>query len=297
MSGSFRSWVPPLAACLVLLVGVAAAVGWRLAGSPVVATAYADLPSAELALPPAPAAVEPATPPEPPAVPDPSRPAVALVVTGLGLAARPTAAAIALPEAVALAFSPYARDLRQGLAEAAAAGHEVLLELPVEPADTATADAGPLALHSELDGQALAARVQDVVGGNAAVAGAVAEAGGFAARPDRFAGAAAALAARGLVLLQLGGEELGATARDVALPFAAVEGPLDAELDPVAIDRSLAALEAEARSRGFAVGFVRPYPLSLERVARWAAGLPAAGLNLVAPGRRLRAHGAEASAG
>lgn len=297
MSGGFRSWLPPLLACLVLVAGVTTALGLRLASGPGVAMAYADLPSVEEPIPAATVEVAAAHSPEEPVAVDPGLPAVALVVTGLGLAAEPTRTALALPAPVALAFSPYGRELDEILARAVAAGHEVYVELPVEPANAATADAGPLALRTAADGAANAARVREMVAGQAGLAGAVAEAGGFASLPDRFVSAADVLAGRGLALLQLGGSELAAPAEATSLPFAVADGPLDSELDPVAIDRALEALEERARATGFAIGFVRPYPLSLERIARWAAGLPASGLNLVAPGRRLRPHEAEVSEG
>jgi polysaccharide deacetylase 2 family uncharacterized protein YibQ len=297
MSGGFRSWLPPLAACIVLVAGVMVTLALRVAAGPVVAPAYADLPSAEHPIREAPAKVAAAHRPEEPVAVGVELPAVALVVTGLGLAAEPTRTALALPAPVALAFSPYGRALDSVIADALAAGHEVYVELPVEPADAATADAGPVALRTLADGAANAARVREMVAGHAGLAGAAAEAGGFAAAPDRFTAAAEVLAGRGLVLLQLGGAELAVSAEATSLPFAAADGPLDAELDPLAIDRALEALEERARTTGFAIGFVRPYPLSLERIARWAAGLPASGLNLVAPGRRLRPHEAEVSEG
>ena len=70
-----------------------------------------------------------------PFVPD-NRPKVALVIGGLGLNSRATQTAIeALPAEVTLSFSPYADGLQGWIDRARAAGHEVLLEIPMEPVD------------------------------------------------------------------------------------------------------------------------------------------------------------------
>jgi hypothetical protein len=72
---------------------------------------------------------------------------IAVVVTGLGLLDRLGERALALPAGVALSFSPYA-DAAGRQARARAAGHEVLLGLPLQPARTRD-DAGPLAVRAD----------------------------------------------------------------------------------------------------------------------------------------------------
>src|SRR3984885_6001362 len=63
-----------------------------------------------------------------------TKPRVAVLLTGLGLSSAPTEAAInRLPPEVTLSFSPYAEHLGDWLQAARAAGHEVLLDLPLEP--------------------------------------------------------------------------------------------------------------------------------------------------------------------
>lgn len=80
------------------------------------------------------------------------RPRVALVIAGLGLDAEASRAAIAqLPAAVTLGFSPYAHELPNWIGAARQAGHEVLLGLPLEPADFPREDPGPGTLLTSLD--------------------------------------------------------------------------------------------------------------------------------------------------
>ena len=77
---------------------------------------------------------------------------IAIVVTGLGLNEIGTASAIdTLPDTVTLAFAPYGRSLSRTVASARAGGHEILLEMPLEPFDYPDSDPGPDTL---LTGQA-----------------------------------------------------------------------------------------------------------------------------------------------
>ncbi|MEX0628099.1 MAG: divergent polysaccharide deacetylase family protein, partial [Cucumibacter sp.] len=75
------------------------------------------------------------------------RPRIALLVTGLGLAEASSRSAISgLPGNVTLAFAPYG-DLVVELAHAAReGGHEIMLQIPMEPFDYPDTDPGPQTL-------------------------------------------------------------------------------------------------------------------------------------------------------
>ncbi|MEL6369623.1 MAG: divergent polysaccharide deacetylase family protein [Pseudomonadota bacterium] len=76
-------------------------------------------------------------------------PNLALIVGGLGLNRSLTERAIdELPPQITLAFAPYARDLEYWTARARSAGHEVLLELPMESGQGDDSALGPAALLS-----------------------------------------------------------------------------------------------------------------------------------------------------
>ena len=78
---------------------------------------------------------------------DGKQPLVAVVVTGLGLSKEATEAAISkMPPEVSLSFSPYAGNLDNWIRRARNNGHEVLLDLPLEPPNFPVHDAGPLAV-------------------------------------------------------------------------------------------------------------------------------------------------------
>jgi hypothetical protein len=82
---------------------------------------------------------------------------IAVVVTGLGLSTEGTATAInKLPADISLSFSPYGAGLAEQIRKAREDGHEVLLDLPLEPVNFPAHDAGPLAvLQSHSPGEAI----------------------------------------------------------------------------------------------------------------------------------------------
>lgn len=212
------------------------------------------------------------------------RPRIALVVSGLGVAAADSTVAIdKLPPAVDLAFSPYAVAPDALLAAARAHGHEILVSIPMEPQGYPLNDPGPHALlAANTPGQNLAAldwalaRTPGAVGATGALDG---------MRGDRLAAAPAAfdamqreLASRGLLYLD---------PRPGAPPPALVAGRsvdtvLDDPPDPAAIDAKLAGLERIARAHGAALGLAGPLrPATLRHLIAWATGLGARGFVLV----------------
>lgn len=214
-----------------------------------------------------------------------ARPRIAIVVAGLGLRQSTTGLAIdSLPPAVSLAFSPYARNLDEWAARARGAGHEILLQLPMEPLDYPNSDPGPKALLTTLDPAENAARLDWTLGRAAGYVGVMTYMG------SRFTGQQGVvdpvldtLKARGLMIL-----DSQTTARSVIPALASVKG-VPAALATRAIDASpsrdavrdrLAELERYAQVNGTAIGVAADYPGTLGELARWAAGLEQRGLVL-----------------
>src|SRR6185312_495588 len=83
---------------------------------------------------------------------------IAIVVNGLGLSALATKAALdGLPSGVTVSFAPYAGDVATWVSDARSRGHEVLLEVPMEPLDFPDSDPGP---HTLRAGQEEEANIQ-----------------------------------------------------------------------------------------------------------------------------------------
>lgn len=213
-------------------------------------------------------------------------PNVAIVVTGLGVGAAKTADAIEkLPGAVTLGFTPYGTDPSAAVARARAQGHEVLLQLPMEPFDYPDNDPGPQTLlvdgaaEQNVDrAQFHMTRFQAYVG-VANYMGARYSANEAAMRPLMQE-----LAKRGLIYFDDGSSTRSVgrqTAESVAVPFAQGDVALDAVPNAAEIDKALARLEAIARQRGAAIGVASGLPVSIDRIAAWAKALESKGLVLV----------------
>ena len=86
----------------------------------------------------------------------------------------------------------------------------------------------------------------------------------------------AALRQRGLAFVDDG----AAAARGGGEPRASAELVIDQNLDGGSIDQELAQLESSAGQHGKALGSGFAYPVTLQEVQRWAAGLSGRGLQL-----------------
>jgi polysaccharide deacetylase 2 family uncharacterized protein YibQ len=277
------TWRLPAALAAGLLLATAlvyAAAAILVADAPPL---YRDLPRVDAALPPA--GPRPVGPSHGGAI---GEPWIGVVVVGLGLAGGPTRAAIDLPPAIGLAFSPYAADAPEWQRQARAAGHEVLIELPLEPLDPALTDAGARALAVADGPSAHAEGLAWVLAQGQEPVGLVAEAGRFALRPEAFLPVAQAIGAHGLGLVEIGARHLEPVALAAGAHFAGAERRLDTELTAEAIDTALAALEAEARGVGHALAFARPHHLVLTRLAAWAERIGDARPSLAPPSQALR---------
>jgi polysaccharide deacetylase 2 family uncharacterized protein YibQ len=207
------------------------------------------------------------------------RPKVAVIILGLGLRADLFDAALALPGPVGLQLSPYAPDLPALVERARGAGHEVLLDLPMEPADYPASDPGPHTLLADNSRDENLARLDWVLSrasGYAALAGA----GGRFAASDQAAAVLDVLARRGLALIEVGAGQLEGPAAAAGLPYASAPHALDQDSSAPAIDRALGGLEAAALEGGSALGLAQDYPVSLDRLRLWLATLADKGLVL-----------------
>jgi uncharacterized protein len=214
-----------------------------------------------------------------------TRPRIALLVADIGMSGHDSDNAIrTLPAAVSLAFSPYANKPDALLTAARERGHESLIALPLEPQNAPLNDAGNFAL---LTGAPRAVNTRRLdwalsrISGYVGATGALGRLHGerFAEAADQMGPVLDELASRGLIYI------------DPRTPRAPVSaGPafgraVDLVIDEPAvrtqIDAKLTGLEQFARDHGSAVGLVNdPAPLTIDRVATWAAGLSQRGFVL-----------------
>ncbi|HUO89786.1 MAG TPA: divergent polysaccharide deacetylase family protein [Rhizomicrobium sp.] len=214
------------------------------------------------------------------------KPRIAIVVSGLGISAKATAAALAsLPPQVTLAFAPYAADVQRWVAEARRQGHEVLLEVPMEPFDFPDSDPGPHTLRSGVGEEANTERLVWALTRFTGYTGVTNLLGGrLLSDPDSLEPVMTYLARRGLLFFDNGAATHSA-APDVAaragVSFVQATATIDSIQTAMEIDRQLSDLESQARAHGTASGSGFLYPVTVERVSQWAQGLPGRGFVLV----------------
>jgi hypothetical protein len=203
------------------------------------------------------------------------RPLIAIIVTGLGLNLAGTLDAIEqLPDTVTLAFAPYGSNLGRAVGAARAEGHEILLEVPLEPFDYPENDPGPDTL---LTGQAPRDnidRLYAVMGRIGGYVGLINNMGArFTASASDFGPMMEELGARGLGYLDDGSSNRSLAAQLAKanrVPFSRADQVLDSNPARAPILEALEALEVRAREQGSAIGIVSALPVSVQTVAEWA---------------------------
>lgn len=210
---------------------------------------------------------------------DNGKPKIALIVGGLGLNAAATHAAIdRLPADVTLSFVPYADGLQGWIDQARAAGHEVLLEIPMEPLDYPNNDPGPATLMASAPKAEIIRRLEWLLARASGYFGVTNYLGGrFVTSDPALSAFTGALRARGLAFVDDG----SAAKRGLGgLPRASADAVVDQQLSTEAIDHELTQLETDAQQRGQALGAGFAYPVTIAQASRWAQGLAARGYQL-----------------
>ncbi|MGU3538683.1 divergent polysaccharide deacetylase family protein [Methylobacterium sp. A54F] len=219
-------------------------------------------------------------------------PRIAILLTGVGIGQTATASAITkLPPAVSLAFAPYG-EVERNTARARAAGHEILLQAPMEPFDYPDSDPGPQTLLTSLRTPENADRLSWAMSRFPGYVGVVNFMGAKLMGDAAFEPILREIATRGLGFVDDGTAARpipAALAGKTRVPLARAEIVLDAVPRAEAIDKELARLEAQARSRGLVLASASALPVTIERIARWARDLDARGIRLVPVSVLLRA--------
>jgi polysaccharide deacetylase 2 family uncharacterized protein YibQ len=216
----------------------------------------------------------------------PDAPRIAIIVDGLGVSESVTAEAIAkLPGAVTLGFIPYGNDVAALAARARDRGHEILLQVPMEPFDYPDNDPGPQTLLTTLAPQQnidrlywLMSRFQGYVGLTSAMGAR------FTAFDASFAPILHETAKRGLIFVDDGSNPRSVAGRIATannLPFAKADVVIDAVATPLEIDHALGRLELAARDHGSVVGITSALPVAIDHIAKWAQDLESRGIVLV----------------
>ena len=216
--------------------------------------------------------------------PHDGRPRIAIVIDDLGVDRKRSARAIALPAPLTMAFLAYAPDLESQTAAARAAGHELLVHVPMQPRND-TLDPGPNVLAVDLAPEALRRRLAWGLTRFTGFVGINNHMGSrFTAHADGMAVVMETLRQRGLLFLDsrtTGGSVGAAAARAQGVPYAVRNVFLDNENDVAAVNARLGETEAVARRLGLAVAIGHPRDGTLKALAPWLAEASQRGFTLV----------------
>jgi polysaccharide deacetylase 2 family uncharacterized protein YibQ len=217
---------------------------------------------------------------------DSDAPRIAIVIGGLGIGVTNTSDAIKrLPGPVTFAFLPYGSDIERQITLARAGGHEILLQIPMEPFDYPDNDPGPQTLLTSLDASQNVDRLQSLMARAHGYVGVANFMGSrFSASEQALAPVLKETAKRGLIYFDDGSAPrslAGQIAGGNSLPFAKSDVAIDTVPSATEIDRALGRLEALARERGSVIGVASALPITIDRIARWAKAAEARGVQLV----------------
>ncbi len=214
-----------------------------------------------------------------------NRPVVALVVGGLGINSTHTRSAIdELPPEVTLSFAPDAGNLQYWVNKARAAGHEVLIEVPMEAFDYGRMKMHPETLIAADTGTKNIPRLERLLSKASGYFGVINYQGAkFAEDPGAVGPVMAALGSRGLALIEDGSFQksvFDAAAGRTGLRYARATSTIDAKLTAEDIGAELLELETLAREHGAALGAGYAFPLTIETAKNWTAELDSRGIVL-----------------
>ncbi len=216
-------------------------------------------------------------------------PRVAVLVSGLGVPGAPDGDVIkGLPPPVSIAYGAYGRSLQDWVTKARAEGHEVLLEIPLEPKDYPAEDPGPHVLLTTLPTDENIKRLQWLMSRYTGYAGVTNDMGAkFEITEASLRPVLEEVKRRGLLYLDDGsveGSVAGQVAKDIGLDYSVAQ----VQLDSAQMAKDLAALEAAAKAQGAAIGVAKAEPATVKKIAEWAGSLESKGLVLVPVSAAMR---------
>ncbi len=202
-------------------------------------------------------------------------PKIAIVLGGMGLNPALTSRAVKdLPPDVTLAFAPYGNDLQAQVNAARREGHEVMLQVPLEPVGFPATNPGPKTLLADgASGDNLDALLWHMSRFTGYV-GLINYMGGrFLGNAQALTPLMAEMRKRGLLFVEDGSLPLSATTAVAGSTHAQTRRAntvIDSDPTPQSIAASLQLLEQEAQTNGFAIGTGSGLEVTIDAVRDWA---------------------------
>ena len=212
---------------------------------------------------------------------------VAIVVSGLGLSQTGTQRAIEkLPEEITLAFAASGNSLQRWMQDARRGGHEILIQVPLEPFDYPGNNPGPDTLLTSLSSARNIDNLHKAMGKITNYTGVMNYLGGrFLSNASAMEPVLRDVGKRGLLFLDDGSSaqsKSGTLAKTLEVPHAFADVQLDGELQQNAIMKKLDELERIARRNGSAIGVASAFDESVDAISKWSEEAAMRGIEIVA---------------
>ncbi|MGO4447820.1 divergent polysaccharide deacetylase family protein [Phyllobacterium sp. TAF24] len=211
---------------------------------------------------------------------------VAIVIGGLGMSQTGTQRAIGvLPAEVTLAFAPEGNSLTRWMQTARQNGHELLMQVPLEPFDYPRVNPGRNTLTVDAPAAKTLDNLHKTMGRITNYTGIVNYMGArFTADTKAMTSVMQDVAKRGLLYLDDGSSarsQADTIASQQGTPFAAADVLIDGSQDRGNILKKLDELERIARAKGTAIGTGSAFDVTVDAVAAWANEAKTRGIEIV----------------
>lgn len=211
---------------------------------------------------------------------------IAIVIGGLGLSQTGTKTAIdRLPDEVTLAFAPYGNSIGRWMTTARRGGHEILMQVPMEPFDYPTINPGRNTLTVDAGDEKNLANLHWALGRTTNYTGVMNYMGArFVADRTSMDSMMTELGQRGLLYLD-DGTSARTLAPDLApakgVPLATGDSIIDSSKNRGDILKKLDELERLARAKGTALGTGSAFDVTIDAVASWVGEAKKRGIEIV----------------
>jgi uncharacterized protein len=213
-------------------------------------------------------------------------PKIVIVLGGLGISNKLTQRAIKeLPADVTLAFAPYGDNLQESVNDARREGHEVFLQVPLEPMGYPATNPGPKTLLSESGEEENIASLHWHMTRFAGYAGVINYMGGkFLTQEGSSKVLLRELRKRGLLFVEDGSVSnsmVDAVAQSMNGKAKRADQVIDADPNPDAILTALKRLEKEAEQNGIAIGSGSGLAVTIDTLRDWSKDAAERGIVII----------------
>ena len=207
------------------------------------------------------------------------RPRISVIVAGLGQSQQISQAAIVdLPGPITLGFSHLSNEPDAWMERARSNGHEVVLDIPMEPLEYPSNDPGPTTLLAQHTPEQNIKLLQQHLSQGKAYVGLTTLSGSrMNTLPDKLKPILEEVKKRGLLWIDANLSPLSAgdhVAEELKLPFINVDMHIHSDMGARSIQQVMDEAESNAIKTGHSVIMVQATPLALSMLRNWTMNLP-----------------------